>query len=315
MKHDNSKIKQALEKSLSINYQIKAVSTDFIPVGEESYAYKVTASSGKVFFVKYCWKPNIIKTINQVNSFLVGVANKKYVVPPIVSNCNFSFETLEGRMYVYPYIEGDILTIPNEEFGKPLVNEITNIIADVHNININRITTPLPIERFDTKTFIDSYESLVKLTRVQGQNEVFKKLWEKYHERLNNYISNYASQGNNYQKEPPNMVVTHGDITGRNIILAEGGMKLVDWDGVMIAPRERDLIFYLDNPNFAVKNYLHLTQQESYCQDVARYYGQRWAIESILDNFEKLYSAKTKEESVEEYIDEIENYMDSSSFK
>jgi len=315
MKYDNPTIKQAVGTSIRNNYGFDIKRMVFIPVGEESYAYKAIASNGKAYFAKYCGKPNIVKTINQVNSFLVEIVNKKYVVPPIVSNGNFSFELLEGRVYVYPYVEGEILTIPNEEFGKSLVNEITNIMADVHNIDINTVNTILPVEKFDTKTFIDSYKLLGKPPKAEVQNKVFKELWKKYHKGLGNYINDYVSQGQKYQKNLPNMVITHGDITGRNIILSEKGMMLVDWDGITLAPREKDLIFYLDNPNFSIDSYLKLIRQASYQPELAKYYGQRWAIESILDNFEKLSNAGTADELVKEYVDEIENYIDSRSFK
>jgi spectinomycin phosphotransferase len=41
-------------------------------------------------------------------------------------------------------------------------------------------------------------------------------------------------------------VVTHGEPHSANVVRTAGGMRLVDWETVRLAPRERDLVGILD---------------------------------------------------------------------
>lgn len=46
----------------------------------------------------------------------------------------------------------------------------------------------------------------------------------------------------------PPLVITHGDIPWNVMRDIEGRLHLVDWDELLLAPRERDLWFFLDRP-------------------------------------------------------------------
>ena len=106
-------------------------------------------------------------------------------------------------------------------------------------------------------------------------------------------------QGSKYKVNPPEFVLTHGDVTGLNIIKIGGGLKLVDWDGAMFAPKERDYIFFNGNPYFSTPHDTELRE----------YYTDTWALDSIIGNFESLLSDGSEKADKNDYIEEIKLYL------
>jgi spectinomycin phosphotransferase len=46
------------------------------------------------------------------------------------------------------------------------------------------------------------------------------------------------------QAQPPEFILCHGDIHGWNLLIdVNGGLYMVDWDTLIFAPKERDLMF------------------------------------------------------------------------
>jgi spectinomycin phosphotransferase/16S rRNA (guanine(1405)-N(7))-methyltransferase len=123
-------------------------------------------------------------------------------------------------------------------------------------------------------------------------------------------IEAQASEANVYRERSVALVLTHGDITGRNMIQTAQGLKLVDWDEAMLAPAERDINFFYDNPNFSLDHYYECVGKDRarFDRRLMEYYGRQWVIESILENFEKLL-APIPESDKQEYLDEINQYI------
>lgn len=115
--------------------------------------------------------------------------------------------------------------------------------------------------------------------------------------------------GNKYIVSNPKLVLTHGDITGLNIILSEEGLKLTDWDGACYAPKERDFIFLFDNPNFSLEQYFQLTGEKYYDPLLKEFYNLDWALNSIIGNFENLINTNKSKDDKQECFDEIIEYL------
>lgn len=309
MKYDNQNIKRTITGGLKKHYGITLNSIDFKPVGEESYSYLATDSKGQKYFVKYCEKANVTKNIDLVNQLLVQLKDFDFVVPPVDVQGKTSFSLLTGKMYVYPYIDGEIFTIGNEKFEKDLVDKLLNIMVKIHSSK-DKIKIDIPIENFEND-FLTDFEKLLALRAKVGSkidNEASSFL-ESNEEVIRKLISDHTKLGEYYKYNKPIFVLTHGDITGRNIIMAKDSLKLVDWDGAMIASPERDLNFLLDNPHFSVQAYLEKMGMNNYNPKLKDYYGQQWALGSIIDNLENLLTMDLTLEDHAEYLDEAKKYL------
>src|SRR3990167_5507740 len=309
MKYDSQRTKQSVIDALKKYYGVTLKSMDFKPVGEESYSYLAIDFNGNKYFVKYCERANVTKNIDLVNQLLVQLKDFNFVVPPIDVQGKTSFSVLTGKIYVYPYIDGEIITIGNDKFEKELVDKLLDIMVKIHSSK-DRITVNLPVENFKND-FLTDFEKLLVLlagNKDKTGSEVASIL-ESNEILIRKLITEHTKLGDFYKNNKPNLVLTHGDITGRNIILAEDSLKLVDWDGVMIAPSERDLNFLLDNPHFSIDEYLRKMGMERYDPKLKEYYGQQWALGSTIGNLENLLKMDLTPEDQAEYIDEAKEYL------
>src|SRR3990167_7272641 len=161
MKYDSQRTKQSVIDALKKYYRITLKSMDFKPVGEESYSYLAIDFNGNKYFVKYCERANVTKNIDLVNQLLVQLKDFNFVVPPIDVQGKTSFSILTGKIYVYPYIDGEIVTIGNEKFDKDLVDKLLDIIVKIHSSK-DKITVRLPVENFKND-FLSDFEKLFTL--------------------------------------------------------------------------------------------------------------------------------------------------------
>lgn len=309
MKYDNQNIKQSVVGGLKKYYGIDTNSIIFKPVGEESYSYLAIDKNGKQYFVKYCEKANVTKNIDLVNQLLVQLKEFDFVVPPVESEGITSFNLLSGKIYVYPYIDGEIVIIGNGKFEKELVDKLLDIMVKIHSSK-DKITINLPIENFENDFIVDFEKLLSLLNNKKGQvDQEVASVLKSNENLIRELIGGHTKLGEFYKNNKPSLVLTHGDITGRNIILTKDSLKLVDWDGAMIAPFERDLNFLLDNPHFSVNEYLRKMRKDSYDPKLKEYYGQQWALGSIIGNLENLLTMDLTPEDRIEYLEEMKEYL------
>lgn len=309
MKYDNQSIKQSVIDGLKKYYGIETDSIVFKPVGEESYSYLAIDKNGEQYFVKYCEKANVTKNIDLVNQLLIQLKEFDFVVPPVESEGKTSFNLLSGKIYVYPYIVGEIVTIGNDRFEKELVDKLLDIMVKIHSSK-DKVTIELPIENFENDFLADFRKLLALFNDKKDKVDSEVLLVLKSNENLiRKLIGEHTKLGEFYKNNKPSLVLTHGDITGRNIILARDNLKLVDWDGAMIAPSERDLNFLLDNPHFSVDVYLRKMGKNNYDPKLKEYYGQQWALGSIIGNLENLLTMDLNAEDRAEYLEEAKEYL------
>ncbi len=281
----------------SININISGIT--FIPLGEESFGWKIVTDE-QTLFLKYCTQERILKNLSKINKLLLSLANFDFIVPPVLLNGKTEIPFKDGYIYAYPYIEGEVYTIRNDEFDKELIDRLTRIMSEIHNVDISNID--IPKETFDY-SFKLQYEQILRdiengktVPEVSGSDL----------EKLERVISDFEIKSQYYQQNCPKMVLTHGDITARNILLSkEGSIKLLDWDESRISPKEKDINFLYDNLNFDFKYYQSITNSEDFIPDLRKYYREVWDLESILVNIQRLQYFKEEYGSREYLLEDL----------
>lgn len=282
-------------KELGIN--IKTIS--FIPIGEESYAWRILTKK-KDIFLKYCTKKEILNTLPKINKLLLQLSNYDFIVPPIVLNGKTEIPFQDGYIYAYPYVEGNVITIDNADLDKDIVKRITEIMGEIHSTNI---------ENFDIEREKFEYDFRKMYEDIKNGRDI-PEVSDLDMEKLDRVIQEFEDINNKYRDNNPDMVLTHGDITGSNILLDKNSnIKLLDWDGVKIAPKERDINFLFDNPNFDFKYYQSISNSNDFILEIRDYYNYIWALDSILENMYRLQNYIEDYGRREYLLEDINEYL------
>jgi thiamine kinase-like enzyme len=294
----NPQLEEELKEFLrSIKIDIKSMT--FIPLGEESFGWRVVTDR-QILFLKYCTQERILNNLQNVNKLLLSLGNLDFIAPPVLLDGKTEVPFKEGYIYAYPFVKGEVYTIRNDEFDRSLVDSLTEIMGETHKSDVSNIEIPRESFKYNLK---EQYNQILKdIDNGLNVLEVPKEDLEK----LNNVISDFEKASEYYISNPPEMVLTHGDITGRNILRTESGdIKLIDWDEVKIAPKERDINFLYDNLNFDFKYYQSITKSEDFNPDLRKYYNDLWALESILVNIQRLQYFKEEYGSREYLLEDV----------
>ncbi|HYK29369.1 MAG TPA: phosphotransferase, partial [Streptosporangiaceae bacterium] len=75
-------------------------------------------------------------------------------------------------------------------------------------------------------------------------------------------------------------VITHGEPHSGNILRAESGLMLIDWDTAALAPPERDLWLVVTGQGAQMRRYTEATGR-SVDQSALDFYRIRWALDDI----------------------------------
>lgn len=299
---ENVEIKNDLIRFLETQ-GLKVWELDFIPLGEESYSWKISVDD-QTLFLKFCSNKDNIKNIHFINNLLISLESD-FIVPPHLINGKTELRFQNGYIYAYKFIEGSVVMLPNEELDKPLVDKLTNIMSQIHIANTLNIQ--IPTESFDYR-FMRAYDEILRRI-VSDQTKPI--ITTDKMDKLKGLIVEFEEASKKHHEANHEMVITHGDITGRNIMIStDGTIKLLDWDEAMLAPKERDINFLYDNPHFDLEKYRKKTDSEPLNQDLREYYGMVWSLESILENLSRLQNYQPEYGSKDELLEDALGYLD-----
>ncbi len=218
----------------------------FLPIGADfnTAVYRITTSNKRDYFLKLRRKEFSEASVS-VPKYLADMGIK--VIPPITTRTGQLWTTLVPfKAILYPYVEGhnggEVKLSDKQwiEFGKTMKR--------FHNANISSsITNGVQREVFSSKWY-DKVKEFLKQIEVGIFNEpvavktsVFLKA--KSAEILK-MIRRCEELALSLSSQPLQYVLCHADIHGWNLLLdQEGVLYIVDWDTLIFAPKERDLMF------------------------------------------------------------------------
>lgn len=219
----------------------------FLPIGADfnTAVYRVTATDGTDYFLKLR-SGKFLEASVTVPKYLADLGIKQ-VIPPILTKLGQLYSGLGSfKTILYPYVDGH-----NGVEAKPSDDHWVQFGATVkklHSADIpSSITKDVPRETFSAK-----WRETVKSFLERIENEVFEEpvavkmalfLKSKSSEILK-LVERAESLAITIQKQPLDYVLCHADIHGWNLIVdKENALYIVDWDTLIFAPVERDLMF------------------------------------------------------------------------
>lgn len=140
---------------------------------------------------------------------------------------------------LFDYIDGENLF--GVTLSHDLIKELAEIVAKLHCIDYLPVSTERLIETFDLSLVTGLYEIL----RSKQQPMDLKQILELHADIIVDKLKVYACLAESLRSNPPEFVLCHTDIHCWNI-MQDSRLKLIDWEGVRLAPAEADLFSFTE---------------------------------------------------------------------
>lgn len=238
---------EAIVKCLRDAYGLNVHKISFLPLGADlnTAVYRVTTSSKVDYFLKLR-RGEFNEAAVTVPKYLADLGLKQAIPPLATRTGKFWTSLAPFKVILYPYVEGcngmEIKLSDQQwiEFGAT--------IKKFHNTDIPRaITSGVPRE-----TFPPNGAKTVKMFLRRIEDEIFEEpvavRMALFLKSKNSKILKLVERAENLalllQKQPLEYILCHADIHGWNLLIDnEGALYVVDWDTLIFAPKERDLMF------------------------------------------------------------------------
>ncbi len=228
-------------------YGCAGARVEFLPLGADvnTAVYRVVMPAAALYFLKL--RKGGFESASVEVPHLLHRQGLRAIIPPI--------ETLDGRRWgqlagytslLYPFIEGRngfeaaLSEAQWFEFGATLKG-------------LHTLTLPPDLQaRLPRETYSPLWRNLVRQYQAQVERQSFADplaaemaaFMRAHRSEIGQMVQRAEALGNRLQAQPPQPVVCHADIHAGNLLLAaEGAVYLVDWDTLMRAPKEHDLMF------------------------------------------------------------------------
>jgi len=219
----------------------------FLPIGADrnTAVYRVVTNNGMVYFMKL--------RRGDINEASVAVPNYlndlgiKHIIPSLTTQTGQLWANINPfKVILYPFIEG------HDGFEKSLSEqqwvEFGTALKRFHTANIPEgITRSIQRDNFSpqwrnkVKMFLERIEEETFNEPVAAELAAFLKTNEDETLELVKRAERFAQM---LQEQPTEFILCHADIHGWNLLIdTDGALYMVDWDTLIFAPKERDLMF------------------------------------------------------------------------
>ncbi|MGZ3608996.1 MAG: phosphotransferase enzyme family protein [Ktedonobacteraceae bacterium] len=237
-----------LRTTLQDQYDFAPVTLEFLPVGLDYHAgvYRLVSEQGNIYLLKITSRP-LYEPGYTIPRYLHDQGIKSVVAPLPATSGSLWAKLEHWTMIVYPFFDGDtsFTGMTTEQWRK-----LGNIFKHIHQVTIPADWhESIRKETFDTTqytqwihTFETQYLDLRYSESVSQQ--ALQADWQTHQGTIHQMVNVLEKLAAVLQKQSGPYVFCHADLHPANLIRdTKGNMYVIDWDDVMLAPKERDFIF------------------------------------------------------------------------
>ena len=240
----------AIAECLAAPYGLAVDSVTFLPIGNDFQAavYRVVATDGAAYFLKIRFGP-IFEPGLLVPRALVdlGIGN---VLAPLRTTTEGLWCALDGptgaTVVLYPFIPGQnakLAGLSDEQwraFGATLRAVHESGLEVRFRGHLRREDFTLPAAAVVRRLLADLDGAAIAGPAAAR----FAQFWRDHAARIDSLLTRAEELGARLRGKRFDPVLCHADIHAANILVGEDSrIWLVDWDGPLLAPPERDLLF------------------------------------------------------------------------
>lgn len=234
--------------TLQDQYGLIPNTLEFLPVGLGYHAgvYHVVSKQGIPYLLKVTSRP-LYEARYLVPRYLNDLGITSVVAPLPAKSGSLWSKREDWTLVLYPFIEGDssFTGMTNEQW-----RELGSIFRQIHQ-------TALPAEGFESlrKETFDVAEYVQWIHDFEAQylhaehigsdsERALRTDWLAHQSTIHKAVSSLQKLAGVLQKQSGSFVFCHADLHPANLIRDnQGHVHVIDWDDVMLAPKERDFIF------------------------------------------------------------------------
>jgi len=239
---------ERLRACLQNQYDLIPVTLEFLPLGLDYHAgvYRVVSEQGTAYLLKVTSRP-LYEPRCLVPRYLndQGITS---VVAPVLTKSNALWTLLEEwTVIVYPFIDGDTSwTGMTDEQWK----EVGTIFKWIHQVMLPPFGfESLRKEAFDPTEYarwVRAFETQHLHSRHSGSvsERALRADWRAHQSTIHTGVTSLEKLAEVLQRRAGPYVICHADLHPANLLRDHAGhVCVIDWDEVMLAPKERDFIF------------------------------------------------------------------------
>lgn len=242
---DDARIMDRLHDIYGLGLLITAV--EFLPLGADANTavYRVTSADDTPYFLKL--RGGVFDEMSVIVPNFLRQNGMTQVIAPIVTRPGTLWGQLDNfAVILYPFVEGqdgyDIALTDQHwiEFGRAL--------KSLHSATL----PPAITDRIQRENYSDHWRGIVRDYQAQVEATVYSDpisaqlaaLLTAQKPVIDHLINRAEQLAALLQRDSPQFVLCHADIhAGNFLITPDGTLYIVDWDTLLLAPKERDLMF------------------------------------------------------------------------
>ncbi len=276
--------------TLKIDYGISATKVNFLPIGNASntWIYSVDTSRGK-YFLKL--KKGGFDGASIETSRCLYDSGIHSIIAPLPTQA----EKLWGQcdeyvLILFSYIEAtpaDVSGLSDEQW-----RELGKTLSAIHKSKLpEELTVQLKAETFISEAWpwIEKIKNRIDQGNfVDSQQSSFADFWNQKREVIESILKRTKESSARILENPPDNMICHTDIHLANVLVSsDEQIHIVDWDAVMLAPKERDLMFILgrDEAPLFFEGYGRIPVD----QQVLSYYRCDWVLQELTDYGDRVF--------------------------
>ena len=277
--------KQSLCAQLGHLFGLIVTGLSFVPKGEESWSYRVDCDDQARYFLKI---QHISPPSRDVLDFVGQLRQKGHLdevvcpLPTLSGEPLFFFAGYSSMLF--EFIDAPSLADSCPSSGQ--LFRVGETLARIHACVDVRAGCPT-VERFQIP-FEGEYAGLMRAVKASRQNlradqSRVAGLLRSSEKKLDDRFEQLRTGRQRLQGRDLELVVCHGEPSPGNVLVSADRVHFVDWNTVILAPRERDLVFFLEPEYQAVLDgYWSVTNPRFLADAVVSFYRRHWMLGEIV---------------------------------
>lgn len=265
------------------SYGLNVKTLQFIPVGEASWCYKAIEADEHTCFVKIV-RHKLDPLSVTIPALLYNEMGYHFVIPAVPNRQDLLWTSLaQHNLVVYPYLKGK--TVMDNGFLFERWQEVGSIFAVLHQTKLPNALRQM----LKSESFIPAWEhEAEKVVRYTATSGLVGSSYELAHfilskeQEIQAILARTEALGRLLREQNSELVLCHADPNQSNILVNnDGRIVLIDWDDVMLAPRERDLMFFTGKEQEQFLSDYDKTKAFQLNLTAIAYYKYEWVVQEI----------------------------------